>query len=125
VIALAAFLGLVTPQNLGGVVEAIIMAENSPWSSPGGALQFTERTWREETSLPYSYAQKPEVAKTIARQRLVKHARALEALHIDATAYLLGSMWNRGFVGALALRKQHQKCPYGERVQNLFEAYTK
>lgn len=124
-IALAAFLSLVTPQNMGGLVEAIELAENSSWSLPGGGLQFTRRTWEEETKLPYSFANKREVAKTIARQRLIKHALAFEAVGVQPTAYMLGCAWNKGFAGAMKLRREKQKCSYGERVQNLFEAYGK
>ena len=124
-IALAAFLGIVTPTELPRVVDAIEMAENSPWESPGGALQFTERTWKEETDLPYFCAKNPMIAKVVAMRRLSKHCAALEAMKIEPTAYLLGCMWNKGFVGALRLRRLNQKCSYGERVENLFNAYTK
>jgi|LakMenEpi03Aug12_release.lakeMendotaPanAssembly.Ray.scaffolds.fasta_scaffold191638_3 hypothetical protein len=121
-IALAVILGLVSPSEIDTVVQAIEMAENSPWNSPGGALQFKESTWKEETKLPYSYAQKPVIARKIARERLMKHAAALERLGIKPTAYLLGSAWNKGFTGALRLRKANQKCKYGERVHNIFES---
>lgn len=130
-IALAFFLGMVgtevTPRptsELGHLILAIEMAENTPWSHPGGGLQFTERTWREETRLPYSYAKQRNTAFAVAGTRLRRYAKRLEDQGIEPTAYLLGSIWNKGFTGALRLREKNQKCSYGERVHNLFEHLT-
>jgi hypothetical protein len=127
-IALAFFLGMVGAEgglrptsDLGHLILAIEMAENTPWSHPGGGLQFTERTWREETRLPYSYAKQRGAAYAVAGTRLRQYAKRLEDKGIEPTAYLLGSIWNKGFTGALRLREKNQKCPYGERVHNLFE----
>ena len=124
-IMLAAILGFVSPTDMPRVVEAIEMAENTPWTHAGGGLQFTQRTWREETSMPYARAKDRETAKGIAVRRLNRHAHAFAALGIQPTAYLLGSAWNKGFKGALTLYYQKRKCEYGDRVQNLYVAYTK
>lgn len=128
-IALAFFLGVAgmnanTPvrpvSELGNLVLAIEMAENTPWSHPGGGLQFTERTWREETRLPYSYAKQRNIAFAVAGERLRNYAKRLEDRGIEPTAYLLGSIWNKGFTGALRLHEKKQRCSYGERVHNLY-----
>lgn len=124
-IMLAAILGFVSPMDIPRVIEAIEMAENTPWTYAGGGLQFTERTWREETTLPYVRSKDPETAKAIALKRLDRHAYNFASLNIQPTAYLLGSAWNRGFKGALTLHYSKRNCEYGTRVHNLYVAYTK
>jgi len=118
--ALLLFIGLAGEPNVQVLVDAIEMAENTPWSYPGGGLQFTTVAWREETKLPYSSANRKHIAQRLAAQRLERHARQLHALGIEPTPYLLGSIWNKGFNGALRLRREGVKCNYGERVENLF-----
>lgn len=118
--ALIMFIGLAGEPDLERLVLAIEMAENTAWTAPGGGLQFTERAWREETSLPYRYANQKYYAKLYARQRLERYARKLHALGIEPTPGLMGSVWNRGFTGAVRLYREGQKCGYGNRVNNLF-----
>lgn len=119
---LAMFVGLAGEPDTQKLITAIEQAENTPWSYPGGGLQFTANTWREETKLPYSHAKIRATAKAIAAQRIQRYARKLHAMGIEPTPYLMGSIWNKGFTGAMNLRRDKKKCKYGERVQNLFEA---
>lgn len=119
---LAMFVGLAGDANTQKLIIAIEQAENTPWSAPGGGLQFTASTWREETKLPYSHSRIKATAKAIAAQRIQRYARKLHAMGIEPTPYLMGSIWNKGFTGAMQLRREKKKCKYGERVQNLFEA---
>lgn len=119
---IAMFVGLAGEPDTQKLVTAIEQAENTAWSHPGGGLQFTLRTWREETRLPYSDAKIPATARAIAVQRLQRYARKLHTMGIEPTPYLMGSIWNKGFTGAMSLRREKKKCRYGERVQNLFEA---
>lgn len=119
---LAMFVGLAGDANTQKLIVALEQAENTPWSAPGGGLQFTASTWREETKLPYSHAKIKPTAKAIAAQRIQRYARKLHAMGIEPTPYLMGSIWNKGFTGAMQLRREKKKCKYGERVQNLFEA---
>lgn len=118
--ALMMFIGLAGEPNLKILVQSIEMVENTPWTYPGGGLQFTTAAWREETKLPYSDANQKPIARQMAMQRLERQARHLRALDIEPTPYLLGSIWNKGFTGALRLRRSGKKCSYGERVENLF-----
>lgn len=122
---LALMFGLLGTPDLDRVVKAIEMVEASPWNSPGGGLQFTRAAWREMTTKPYEEAQNRVVARAIAESRLSRDVRRLQALKIEPTPYLLGSIWNKGFNGALALRRSKRKDEYGERVETMFHAYTK
>lgn len=119
-IALIMFIGMAGEPNLQQLVNAIEMAENTPWTYPGGGLQFTTVAWKEETKLPYRYANTKDTARQMAVQRIERQARQLKALGIEPTPYLLGSIWNKGFTGALRLRREGVRCNYGERVENLF-----
>lgn len=119
-ITLLMFIGLAGEPDLRRLVEAIEMAENTSWDAKGGGLQFTEAAWREETKLPYRYANQKHHAKLIAVQRLERYARKLHALGIEPTPRLLGMVWNKGFTGALRLHREGHKCDYGQRVENLF-----
>jgi hypothetical protein len=122
---IAMFVGLAGDADTEKLITAIEQAENTPWTAPGGGLQFTVRTWREETKRPYTDANLKPVAKAIAAQRLQRYARKLHTMGIEPTPYLMGSIWNKGFTGAMNLRRDKRKCKYGERVQNLFEALKK
>lgn len=119
---LAMFVGLAGEADTQKLITAIEQAENTPWSAPGGGLQFTAATWREETKLPYSHAKIKSTARAIAAQRIERYARKLHAMGIEPTPYLMGSIWNKGYAGAMKLRREKKRCKYGERVQNLFEA---
>lgn len=123
--AIIMFVGVASEPNLERLVAAIEMAENTPWNYPGGGLQFTTVAWREETKLPYQYANQKYTARQMAVQRLERQARQLHALGIEPTPYLLGSIWNKGFTGALRLRREGKNCNYGERVENLFHDLKK
>lgn len=119
-IALLLFVGLASEPDLARLVNAIEMVENTAWTYPGGGLQFTVAAWQEETKMPYHYAKNKHYAKLYAAQRLERYARKLHVLGIQPTPCLLGSIWNRGFTGAMRLYREGQKCSYGERVENLF-----
>lgn len=112
--------GLLGTPDLERIVKAIEVVEASPWTSPGGGLQFTTAAWKEMTKLPYDHAKRREVARPIAEERLARDARRLQALGIEPTPYLLGSIWNKGFNGALALKRQRKKDSYAQRVENVF-----
>jgi hypothetical protein len=124
-IAIILFLGLAGEPNLKVLVEAIEHAENTPWSYPGGGLQFTAAAWGEETKLPYRYAKEKPHAKAIAVQRLERYARQLRARGIQPTPRLLGTVWNKGYTGALRIHRDGTHCEYGERVENLFHDLRK
>lgn len=124
-IAVVMFIGLMGEPDLQRLVEAIEMAENTPWNYPGGALQFTTAAWQEETKLPYRYANQRYYARLYARQRLERQARQLHALGIEPTPALMGTVWNKGFNGALKLHRAGTTCNYGERVENLFHDLKK
>lgn len=102
------------------LVKAIEGAENTPWHFPGGGLQWTKVAWYEETNYDYTYANYRGISRQLAAQRITKFVRRLHALEIPATPYLLGSMWNHGFNGALRMRRQKQHDDFGQRVENLY-----
>ena len=106
--------------KVGLAIEAV---EHSAWTLPGGGLQWKESTWREETKESFTKANSREFSRQIAAQRLTKFVRKLHALDIPATPELLGSIWNRGWSGALAMRRQKGFCDYGRRVQNFHDFY--
>jgi hypothetical protein len=111
--------------SLAKLVLAIEAVENSPADSAGGALQWTERAWHEETQEPYDAAKDHGVSRRIAMQRLEKLAHQFAALDIKPTPKLLAVAWNKGFSGAL--NYHHRRTPaggeYGNRVHNYFYAY--
>lgn len=109
--------------DIDKVVLAIEAVEHSAWTLPGGGLQWKESTWREETKESFTKANSREFSRQIAAQRLTKFVRKLHALDIPATPELLGSIWNRGWSGALAMRRQKGFCDYGRRVQNFHDFY--
>jgi hypothetical protein len=114
------FIGLAGEPDMRLLVQAIEMAENTPWSHPGGGLQFTATAWGEETKLPYRYANQRYYARLYAGQRLERYARRLHAMGIEPTPRLLGVVWNKGFNGALRIHRTLESCDYGDRVENLF-----
>lgn len=118
--ALLLFIGLAGEPDLRVLVNAIEMAENTSWHAPGGGLQFTTAAWGEETKLPYRYANQRYYARLYAVQRLERYARQLHAMGIKPTPQLLGTVWNKGFTGALRIHRSGEICNYGERVENLF-----
>ena len=109
--------------DIDNVVRAIEAVENSAWTLPGGGLQWKESTWREETRESFTKANSREFSRQLAAQRLTKFVRKLRALDIPATPELLGCMWNRGWTGALAMRRQKEVCTYGQRVKNYHDFY--
>ena len=109
--------------DIDKVVLAIEAVEHSAWTLPGGGLQWKESTWREETKESFTKANSREFSRQIAAQRLTKFVRKLHALDIPATPELLGSIWNRGWSGALMMRRQKGFCDYGRRVQNFHDFY--
>lgn len=117
---LAMMFTLLGSPDLEKLVRAIEVVEASPWTSQGGGLQFTTAAWREMTSLPYDWAKRRHVARSLAAERLARDARRLRALGIEPTPYLLGMIWNKGFNGALRLQREGVKVPYAERVDNVF-----
>lgn len=123
--ALLMFIGLAGEPDLRVLVDAIEMAENTPWTAPGGGLQFTTVAWQEETKLPYRYANHKYYAKLYAVQRLERYARQLHAMGIEPTPQILGCVWNKGFSGALRIYRETRRCDYGERVENLFHDLKK
>lgn len=102
------------------LVKSIEQAENTPWHFDGGGLQWTKVAWYEETNYDYTYAKYSGISRQLAAQRITKFVRRLRALEIPATPYLLGSMWNHGFNGALKLRRLKVRDDYGQRVENLY-----
>jgi len=110
--------------GLDRVVQAIEAVENSPWSSQGGGLQFKPVAWFEETTQPYHLANNRDFARQMAVQRLGRQAQRLREAGITPTPYILGSIWNKGWQGALKTMRSGKLDPYGERVHNYFHAYT-
>lgn len=117
---LATLVLLAGSPDMDKLVRSIETVENSSWDSAGGGLQFTKAAWAEETKLEYEKAKNRTVARRIAAQRLGKMAHRLEALGIPVTVRLLGSVWNKGFHGALELRRRGEPCDFGQRVENVF-----
>ena len=109
--------------DIDKVVLAIEAVEHSAWTLPGGGLQWKESTWREETKESFNKANSREFSRQLAAQRLTKFVRKLHARDIPATPELLGSIWNRGWSGALMMRRQKQFCDYGQRVKNYHDFY--
>jgi hypothetical protein len=121
----AMIIALVGSPDINRVVQSIEAVENTPWTAPGGGLQFKRETWSEETDLPYERARSRELARNIAAVRISKYVHKLNALGITPTPYLLGSIWNKGWTGALRMRREKMPDDYAERVNNYFHAYTK
>jgi hypothetical protein len=109
--------------DIDKVVLAIEAVEHSAWTLPGGGLQWKESTWREETRESFTLANSREFSRQLAAQRLTKFVRKLHALDIPATPELLGSIWNRGWTGALMMRRHKEVCDYGQRVRNYHDFY--
>lgn len=123
IIAMLAF--LLSSPDTDRMVQAIEAVENSPWTSPGGAFQFKRETWFEETGLPYEKARNRELARRVASVVIAKHANRLKAVGVTPTPYLLGSIWNKGWTGAMKLHREKKPDDYGERVHNYFHAHTR
>lgn len=111
--------------DIDRLIHAIEAVENTPWTAPGGGLQFTPATWAEETRKEFSFASSRKHAREVAAARLSRFANRLKALGITPTPALMGSIWNKGFHGALSMRRDAIPDDYGERVSNYFYAYTK
>lgn len=61
-----------------------------------GAHQMLESTWRECTSLPWSYALDPAWESDVARFYLIKLKYQLQERRIEPTPYNLALAWNQG-----------------------------
>lgn len=111
--------------SIAKLVLAIEAIENSPADSAGGALQWTERAWHEETSMPFERAKHSDWSRPLAIERLNKLAKQFVALDIKPTPKLLAVAWNKGFNGALNYHHRRTAAggDYGDRVHNYFYAY--
>jgi hypothetical protein len=122
-IGLALILGFAGNPDVPRLVRAIEAVENSSWASAGGGLQWSKAAWSEETKEEFNKAANRTFSRELAEQRLTKFIRRLHVLGIQPTPYLLALMWNRGWSGALARRKNPDRDDYGQRVENYFIAY--
>lgn len=122
---LAIVIALAGSPDVDRMVQSIEAVENSPWTSPGGALQFKRDTWVQETKLPYEKTRNREIARRTAATMISRYVHRLNALGIAPTPYLLGSIWNKGWTGALRLHREGLHDEYGERVHNYFHAHTR
>lgn len=110
--------------DYGRLVEVIIQVENTPWSRPGGALQWTQVAWREETSRPYSQARDRAMSVPLAEQRLRRLAELLLEGGVEPSPYFLACAWRRGLEGAYLRARKNIADDYAWRARNLYDDPT-
>lgn len=104
------------------VIDVLITMEQGlkGWQQPGGALQFTLQSWTEQTNLPYLLAQKEDVARRIAHQRLRGAIETCNRLHIQVTPMLILGSWHHGLSGSMSRVKRGKISDYMTRATNLY-----
>jgi hypothetical protein len=110
----------ITEIDLLRLVKCLAMVEAPDWNRPGGRLQYTHRTWAEETRLPYILAQKQDVAEGIAMARLARIVALCRRFNVEPTVILLASEWNKGTAGAMKRAKTDKWPEHAQRVENLY-----
>ena len=68
-----------------------------------------ESTWRDSTSLPWSYVLDPAWEHDVARFALVRLKYQLLEAHIEPTPYLLALCWNIGARAAILHKWQSKE----------------
>lgn len=97
---------------------------NGGWDQPGGAFQFTLRSWQEQTGLPYTLARHRETAMNIARKRLQVAIATARRFNVEPTPILLIGSWRHGLAGAMRKLKTGKPSPYMRNGLNLYNDPT-
>lgn len=100
------------------LIDCIGMVEGNPWTRPGGLYGFTKATWSDFSGYPYSWSQKPDVARKIARRAIYDSIQRLTSAGIEPTPYLIAVRWRWGHQGMIKRMNNHDD--YGQRVSNLY-----
>jgi len=100
------------------LIDCIGMVEGNPWSRPGGLYGFTKATWSDYSDYPYSWSQKPEIARKIARRAISDSIERLTSAGIQPTPYLIAVRWRWGYAGMM--KRMNTQDDYGQRVTNLY-----
>ena len=115
------------PINYAALLHSIAQVESgNNWDIRGGALQWTETAWKEETKcMSFTLAMHKPTAMILANIRLHRMAARLNSEGIRPTAYALALTWHFGYDGAKERLTLLEKNEYGERVQNLYDEIEK
>ena len=100
------------------LIDCIGMVEGNPWSRPGGLYGFTRATWSDYSGYPYSWSQKPDIARKIARRAISDSIQRLTSAGIQPTPYLIAVRWRWGYEGMM--KRMNTQDDYGQRVTNLY-----
>ena len=117
-------LGACTPSpafagiHVDKLIDCIGMVEGNPWSRPGGLYGFTRATWSDYSGYPYSWSQKPDIARKIARRAVSDSIQRLTSAGIQPTPYLIAVRWRWGYAGMM--KRMNTQDDYGQRVTNLY-----
>lgn len=105
-------------RRLTAVIEAL--ESDHAWDRPGGALQFTPTAWREDTRLPFRYAQCSQAARMVAQHRLERMARISRRWQVEPSIELLIGSWRHGLFGAMRRLKDRRPSSYMVRGEALY-----
>lgn len=100
------------------LIDCIGMVEGNPWTRPGGLYGFTKATWSDYSGYPYSWSQKPDIARKIARRAISDSIQRMTNAGIQPTPYLIAVRWRWGHQGMM--RRMNIQDDYGQRVTNLY-----
>lgn len=100
------------------LIDCIGMVEGNPWTRPGGLYGFTKGTWNDYSGYPYSWSQKPDIARKIARRAISDSIQRMTNAGIQPTPYLIAVRWRWGHQGMM--KRMNTQDDYGQRVTNLY-----
>jgi hypothetical protein len=100
------------------LIDCIGMVEGNPWTRPGGLYGFTKATWNDYSGYPYSWSQKPDIARKIARRAIADSIQRMTNAGIQPTPYLIAVRWRWGHQGMM--KRMNTQDDYGQRVTNLY-----
>ena len=100
------------------LIDCIGMVEGNPWTRPGGLYGFTKATWNDYSGYPYSWSQKPDIARKIARRAISDSIQRMTNAGIQPTPYLIAVRWRWGHQGMM--KRMNTQDDYGQRVTNLY-----
>lgn len=112
--------------DMDRMIDCIAAVETgNKWGSPGGAMQWTRKTWHEDfPNIPYAFAAIPVLSRYAAKVKLARIAKRLEDAAIQVDPISLAMVWHHGFAGMLRLIDDYQPADsYAMRVSNLYLAH--
>lgn len=112
------------PIDYNRLIDAIAMVESgNNYEIRGGALQWTEATWKEEAPyMSYILAMHKPTSTILAKTRLRRFSATLISKGVDPSPYSLALLWRYGLKGGMEKITLNERNDYATRVENIYES---